>query len=287
MKNLRFVILTGLSGSGKSNAIRCFEDFGFFCVDNLPPPLLPKFAEICTQSAIEISKVALGVDVRERDFLGNVIDVLEDLRVQGYPLEMIYFEARDEVLVRRFSETRRPHPLAKDRPVIEGIQLERERLKELRERADRILDTSEYTVHQLKEALVQHEYSHDKDKALWVNLVSFGFKYGLPYDLDLLFDVRLLPNPNFVPELKPLTGKDPAVADYLASNRHSVEFLRKLKEFLDFLLPQYSREGKYYLNIGVGCTGGKHRSVFITEALGPYLNGMGYQILLRHRDLDR
>jgi len=287
MKNIRFVILTGLSGAGKSNAIRCFEDLGFFCVDNLPPPLLPKFTDLCAQSGSEISKVALGVDVRERDFLGNFSEVLEDLRGQGYPLAMIYFEARDEVLVRRFSETRRPHPLAKDRPVMEGIQRERERLKELRGMADLVLDTSEYTVHQLKEVLNRYELTQGREKSLVVNLVSFGFKYGIPYDLDLLFDVRLLPNPNFVPALKPLTGQDPPVAEYLYSHPRTLAFLDKVKEFLEFLLPQYVEEGKYYLNIGIGCTGGRHRSVFVTETVGGDLRRKGFEVSLRHRDAER
>jgi UPF0042 nucleotide-binding protein len=287
MKNLRFVIVSGLSGAGKSIAIKCFEDLGFFCVDNLPPPLLPKFAELCTQSGSEITRVALGVDIRERDFLENFIDILEDLRNQGYPLKVIYFEARDEVLVRRFSETRRPHPLAKNSPVIEGIRLERDRLKELRGLADLILDTSEYTVHQLKDVLSTQEFSPGPEKSLVIHLLSFGFKYGLPYDLDLLFDVRFLPNPNFLPDLKPLTGRDPDVVSYLSSMERCRVFQEKLTSFLDFLLPLYVEEGKYYLNIGIGCTGGRHRSVYITESLKAYLLGKGYVLSLRHRDVER
>jgi len=287
MKNLHFIILTGLSGAGKSTAIKCLEDLGFFCVDNLPPPLLPKFTELCTQSDNEITRVALGVDVRERDFLGNFIDVLDDLRQQGYPLEIIYFEAREDVIARRFSETRRPHPLAMAGPVIEGIRLERERLRELRERADLILDTSEFTVHELKEVIRRRFSSLNHEKELLINMVSFGYKYGVPYDLDLLFDVRLLLNPNFVPHLKSMTGMMREVVDYIVADPRSKVFLEKLQEFLEFLLPQYVKEGKFYLNIGVGCTGGRHRSVFIVESLSSFLQQRGYDVSVRHRDMER
>ncbi len=286
-KNLRLVIISGLSGAGKSNALRCFEDLGFFCIDNLPPQLLPKLVELCTQSGNEINRIVLGVDIRERGFLHDFENVLNELIKSGYPIEIAYLDARDEVLVRRFSETRRPHPLAKDRPVIEGIKLERDRLKWLREKATLIIDTSDFNIHQLKEEIHRHFLEREKDKRIIVNIISFGFKYGVPYDIDTLFDVRFLPNPNFISHLKPMSGKDKDVSDYLLSAPQMALFLEKFFQFIDFLMTQYEEEGRYYLNIGIGCTGGRHRSVFVAETLAQHMKNNGIETTLRHRDVEK
>lgn len=283
----RMVVISGLSGAGKSNALRCFEDLGFFCIDNLPPQLLPKLVELCTQSGSEFNKIALGIDIREREFLREFENVLNDLIKNGYPIEITYLDARDEVLIRRFSETRRPHPLAKDKPVIEGIKLERERLKWLREKATLIIDTSDFNIHQLKREIHRHFLEKERDNKIVVNIISFGFKYGVPYDIDLLFDVRFLPNPNFVSNLKTMTGRDKEVADYLVSTPQTINFLENFYRFIDFLMSQYEQEGRYYLNIGIGCTGGRHRSVFIAETLSQHINGIGFDITISHRDIER
>ena len=285
MKDLHVVIVSGLSGSGKSHVLRCFEDFGFFCVDNLPPPLLPKFAELCVQSMHGLRQVALGIDIRERDFLDEFFVIFDRLKTSGFQMEILFLEARDEVLVRRFSETRRPHPLAKDMPVIEGIQLERQRLADLKKRADMILDTSDYTVHQLKEVVARYYRRERSPLHLHVTLISFGFKFGIPYELDLLFDVRFLLNPNFVETLRLLTGKDPQVVEYIMQRSEATEFLKSLYQLLDLTLPLYEREGRSYLTVGIGCTGGMHRSVVIVEKVRDYLKAKGYDPQVRHRDI--
>lgn len=285
MKNLRVVFITGLSGSGKSNAIKCFEDLGFFCVDNLPTALLPKFTELCTQSGNEINRVAIGIDVRERGFFKNFLEVLDELKKENYNIEILFLEASDEALVRRFSETRRPHPLAKSGSVVDGIRLERETLSELRKRADEIIDTTNYNVHQLKEVLNKH-YLESEGKRLTISFVSFGYKYGIPYDVDLMLDVRFIQNPNFVKGLKPLKGSDKRVIDYVLKFHETKAFLEKLYEFLKFLIPMYEKEGKSYLTIGIGCTGGRHRSVAVSEILKGYLEKEGYSINIKHRDIN-
>lgn len=285
MKNLRVVFITGLSGSGKSNAIKCFEDIGFFCVDNLPTALLPKFTELCTQSGNEINKVAIGIDVRERGFFKNFLEVLDELKKENYNIEILFLEASDEALVRRFSETRRPHPLAKSGSVVDGIRLERETLSELRKRADKIIDTTNYNVHQLKEVLNKH-YLESEGRKLTISFVSFGYKYGIPYDVDLMLDVRFIQNPNFVKGLKPLKGSDKRVIDYVLKFHETKAFLEKLYEFLKFLIPMYEKEGKSYLTIGIGCTGGRHRSVAVSEILKGYLEKEGYSINIKHRDIN-
>lgn len=285
MKNLRVVFITGLSGSGKSNAIKCFEDIGFFCVDNLPTALLPKFTELCTQSGNEINRVAIGIDVRERGFFKNFLEVLDELKKENYNIEILFLEASDEALVRRFSETRRPHPLAKSGSVVDGIRLERETLSELRKRADKIIDTTNYNVHQLKEVLNKH-YLESEGKRLTISFVSFGYKYGIPYDVDLMLDVRFIQNPNFVKGLKPLKGSDKRVIDYVLKFHETKAFLEKLYEFLKFLIPMYEKEGKSYLTIGIGCTGGRHRSVAVSEILKGYLEKEGYSINIKHRDIN-
>jgi UPF0042 nucleotide-binding protein len=285
--DLRLVIVSGLSGSGKTNALKCFEDLGFFCVDNLPPPLLPVFAELCTQSSAGITKVAVGIDIRERDFLRDFLAIAERLKRDGYHYELIFFEANDEVLVRRFSETRRPHPLAKNMPILEGIQKEREQLAELKKRSDRIIDTSAFTIQQLKDVIAQYYLDQGEIRKPSISVISFGYKYGIPYETDLLFDVRFLQNPNFVSELKALSGEDPSVQEYVFRKPEADRFIELVKSFLFFLVPFYEKEGRPYLTIAIGCTGGRHRSVAIARRLHEDLKAAHYQVVLRHRDVNR
>jgi len=284
---LRIVIISGLSGSGKSNAIKCFEDMGFFCVDNLPIALVPKFAELSSGSGKGYEGVALGIDIRERDLAGNFGRMHYELIEAGYEVELLFLEASDEVLVRRFSETRRPHPLSEGVPLVEAIARERALMGDIRARADRVLDTSSFTVHQLKSELARIYGSGPAARRMTVSLMSFGFKHGVPYDADLVFDVRFLPNPNFVPELKELTGTDKPVQEFVGSSEQTAGFVKRLRGFLDYLLPLYSQEGKTYLTIALGCTGGRHRSVAVVELLKKKFQARGLDVLVRHRDKDR
>jgi RNase adapter protein RapZ len=286
-QSLRFVVITGLSGAGKSFAIKCFEDLGYFCVDNLPTTLIPTFAELCAQSSREIKNIALGVDVREGEYLEHLLEILAGLRAAGHAPEVLFLEASDEILVRRYHESRRRHPLAGDGNVLDGIRAERKALAHLREAADQILDTSELTVHQLKDRLVAMYATPRQRESLTVSLVSFGFKHGIPVDADLVFDLRFLANPHFVEALRAHDGRDREVADFVFSHAESRELLERLQELVRFLLPLYQREGKAYLTIALGCTGGKHRSVAFVEALRAFLEGLGLAPLVRHRDLGR
>jgi UPF0042 nucleotide-binding protein len=283
---LHAVVVTGLSGSGKSTALRVLEDLGFYCVDNLPVALLPRFVELWETSREEVHRVALGMDARERTFLGGFRAAFDEIRRIGVRLEVLYLEASAEVLVRRFSETRRPHPAAPGGTVEDGIRREREALHGLREEADRIVDTSALTVHELRAAL-RDMLARPDTTALTVTFVSFGYKYGLPTDADLAFDCRFLPNPFFVEELRAKTGLDPAVADYVLKRDDTQELLERLEGLLTFALPRYQREGKSYLTIAVGCTGGRHRSVVLVEALRQRLEATGVRVLVRHRDVER
>lgn len=287
MPGLRLVIVSGLSGSGKTYMLKCFEDLGFFCVDNLPPALLPTFAELCLQQGGEVKKVALGIDIRERGFFGGFIANLDRLKAMGHSVELLFLEARDEILVRRFSESRRPHPLLPQAPVMEGVQLERERLFELRSRADRIIDTSDLTVHELKDLVAKQSAGPDGERPMTVSLLSFGYKFGVPFEADLLFDVRFLRNPNFIAELKPLTGEDARVQAHVFDDPDAVALLDRLEALLQFLLPCYERERRSYLTIGIGCTGGRHRSVAIALRLCDRLAKAGCTTTLRHRDLAK
>jgi len=280
------VVVTGLSGSGKSTALRVLEDLGFYCIDNLPILLLPRFVELWESSREEVHRVALGIDARERRFLEGFQAAFDELRRAGVRLEVIYLEASDEVLVRRFSETRRPHPASVGGAVEDGIRKEREALRELRGVADRIVDTSAFTVHELRAAF-RDMLARADTPTLTVSLVSFGYKYGLPTDADLAFDCRFLPNPFFVEELRPKTGLDQPVADWVLGRDDAQEYLRRVDELLAFSLPRYQREGKSYLTIAVGCTGGRHRSVTIVEELRRRLTGTGVRVLVRHRDVER
>lgn len=287
MKNLRIVIVTGLSGSGKSTALRALEDIGFFCVDNLPILLLPKFLEIQGEVSGEISKVALVMDVRERHFLEKHIEIISKLKKKKYSIEILFLEASDDSLVHRFSETRRAHPLSEKRNVSESITLEREKLRGLKDIADTIIDTSLYNIHQLK-ALIQRYYLDPlKGDRITINLISFGFRYGLPSDADMALDVRFLPNPYFFKDLKNHDGNDSRVKEFVLKWDDTAHFLSKLYELLSFLVPRYEKEGKTYLTIAVGCTGGRHRSVVILNQLAEYLSGKDYSVNVNHRDINR
>jgi len=286
-ERVAFVVITGLSGAGKSNAIKCFEDMGYFCVDNLPTTLIPTFADLTARSTQAMRRVALGVDVREREYLSHLLDALGELRTRGHRVEVLFLEASEEALVRRYSETRRRHPLASDGGVLDGIRTERKALSHVREVADRVLDTSALTVHQLKELLVELYGAQRARPGLATSLVSFGFKHGAPYDADLVFDVRFLPNPHFVEALRPLDGRDQRVSDFVLEHPEAQELLRHLVDFLKFLLPLHEREGKAYLTIAIGCTGGRHRSVVLVEELRRVLEGLGYAPTVAHRDVER
>jgi UPF0042 nucleotide-binding protein len=284
---ITFVVITGLSGAGKSYAIKCFEDMGFFCVDNLPTTLIPTFADLIGRSSHTITRVALGVDVREGEYLTHLLDTLAELRRREHGVEVLFLEASEEALVRRYRETRRRHPLAPEGNVVEGIRAERKALSTMREVADRIVDTSALTVHQLKDLLIEMYVAPDKRPGLTISLVSFGFKHGVPFDADLVFDVRFLPNPHFVEALRPLDGRDARVREFILAHEDSRELLRRLQDFLGFVLPAYQREGKAYLTVAVGCTGGRHRSVALVEELRSFLERLGLAATVVHRDLDR
>jgi UPF0042 nucleotide-binding protein len=285
--SITFVVITGLSGAGKSYAIKCFEDMGFFCVDNLPTTLMPTFADLVARAGDRRDRVALGVDVREGEYLSHLLDALIALRQRGHAVEVVFFEANEEALVRRYRETRRRHPLAPDGNVLDGIRAERKALTTVREVADRIVDTSSMTVHQLKDMLIEAYVTPKERPGLAVSLVSFGFKHGVPFDADLVFDVRFLPNPHFVESLKRLDGRDAAVETFVMSFEESRTLLAKIEDLLRFLLPLYEREGKAYLTVAVGCTGGRHRSVTLVELLRRSLEGADRSPVVRHRDVDR
>lgn len=282
-----FVILTGLSGSGKSAAIRVFEDMGYYCVDNLPVALIPVFADLCSRGGEETSRVALVIDIRERSFLRDFPEMLGRLR-GSHQVAVLFFEASDEVLSRRFGETRRPHPMATDSHGLgESIGQERHALQHIRQAADYIIDTTAFTVHELRAYILDNFLAADRRSTLLLTLQSFGFKYGVPRDLDLLFDVRFMSNPFFVESLKDMTGKDAEVMRFLEEKPEYEEFLARVDKLLRFLLPLYIREGKSYLRIGLGCTGGRHRSVAVTERLAARLAGEAIRLRVRHRDMER
>ena len=282
----RFVILTGRSGSGKTQAIRALEDLGYFCIDNLPTQLIPTMAELAMREDTALQKVAIVVDVREKEFLSAFPRVFRKLRMTPKVNPMLIFlEASHSALVRRFSETRRPHPLARDRSVSEGITEERGKLNQIRAMADLILDTTSLTVHELRDIFMQMSRDGRHRADMVVNLVSFGYKNGVPLDADLVFDVRCLPNPHFVETLRKLTGRDRAVVRYMRKHAATRDFIDRLTSFLKFALPHYRQEGKSYLTVAIGCTGGQHRSVMMAEALKKSLTGVtGVKLRVKHRD---
>jgi UPF0042 nucleotide-binding protein len=282
-----FIVLTGLSGSGKSQAIRALEDLGYFCVDNLPTTLIPTLAKLSLRAGRDIDKVAIVVDVREGEFLSSFPKIFRQLRkMPRLNPVLIFLEASHAALVRRFSETRRPHPLALDRSVTEGIRDERSRLNIIREMADEIVDTSDMTVHELRQFFMNLSRDRGSSARLVITLLSFGYKHGVPVDADLLFDGRCLPNPHFVPTLRRRTGRDRAVAEFMERDASTREFMDRLEEYLRYVVPFYVAEGKSYLTIAIGCTGGRHRSVMIGERLRKALSDMGIaRVRVRHRDL--
>lgn len=283
----QFVILTGLSGSGKTQAIRALEDLGYFCVDNLPVLLIPTMAGLAQREETSgLSKIAIVVDVRERGFLSELPRVYRRLKATpGLTPTLIFLEASHQALVRRFSETRRPHPLARDRSVSEGIEEEREKLNAIRKIADLIVDTSNMTVHELRDVFMRMSKDGGTRADMVVNLVSFGYKSGVPVDADLVFDVRCLPNPHFVDNLRRLTGRDRAVVAYMRRHPATQPFIDRVADFLRFALPQYVQEGKSYLTVAIGCTGGRHRSVMVAEALKKALADVqGIRLRVKHRD---
>ncbi len=285
---MKFVIVTGMSGAGKSTALKMLEDMGYFCVDNLPIALLPKFAELAHAPGSDISQVAVGVDIRNGRSLDEMASVLENLKASGVAYQILYLEASDEVLVKRYKETRRAHPLAKQGRVEDGIRLEREKLLYLKKNATYILDTSQLLTRELKKALEQILVEEKNFKNLMITVLSFGFKYGIPNDCDLVFDVRFLPNPYYVDGLKYKTGNDEEVQDFVMGYEISHIFLGKLVDMLNFLIPNYILEGKNQLVIGIGCTGGKHRSVTLANKLFEALSDRSeYGVRLEHRDVSR
>lgn len=287
-QSAKLVIITGMSGAGKTIAVQCLEDLGYFCVDNLPPVLIPKFAELIDQSTGKIGKVALVIDLRGREFFEALSESLQEVREQyTFGTEILFLDATDSVLVQRYKESRRRHPLAPDGLPLEGIQSERKLLEELKGLSTQVIDTSSIKPQQLKEIMTQR-FTSSEQKGMNINVLSFGFKYGVPIDADLIFDVRFLPNPHYVDTLRPMTGLNSEVYDYVMKWPETQEFLTKLLDFLQFMIPQFVKEGKSQVVVGIGCTGGKHRSVSIAEYLGKMLgNGETERVRVSHRDSHR
>ncbi|MGI8737317.1 MAG: RNase adapter RapZ [Candidatus Eremiobacter antarcticus] len=283
---VHFVIVTGLSGAGKSQAAKCLEDLGYFCVDNLPPSLIPKFAELCSVSR-NLRNVAVVLDIRGEEIFGHLLENLRVLDRDRIPYRVLFLDASDAVLVRRYSESRRKHPLADRGRISDSIVAEREELKPIRDAADVIVDTSTLTLTALKDKLAHAVTGISAERALSVSIVAFGFKYGVPLDADLVFDVRFLPNPNYVPDLQPLTGEHPAVIEFLSRTSEVQAFQREFHRFLDFLLPQFLAEGKSHLTIAIGCTGGRHRSVYIAHQLARHLQARRVKAFVENRDSQR
>ena len=284
---LDIIIVTGLSGSGKSVAIRALEDNGFFCVDNLPALLIPKFIDLCQGYHEEIKRIALGVDLRGGQFLGSWPNVLAEMRKAGQRVQIVFFDASDEVLLCRFSETRRPHPMAGEEPIEEGITRERKALEGMRALADKIIDTSSFNVHELKREMEQHFSQILSPRKMTLFLTSFGYKYGIPLDTDMILDVRFLPNPFFVNDLRGKSGLDPEVRDFVMKREETRLYLDRLYSLLELTLPQYEREGKSSLTLALGCTGGRHRSVVLVEVLKKRLEDERRHIHIKHRDIDK
>lgn len=286
MKKVRLVVLSGPSGAGKSTAVRVLEDLGFFCVDNLPVTLLPSMLELAVSSG-EITRVAAVIDVREGSFLKDFPKTFKAIKDAGYSSELVYFEASDAALVKRFSETRRRHPLARTESPLEGIALEREELGEVKAFSDKVIDTSDYNVHELKEFLRESFTVPEREDKMTVNIVSFGYRHGIPADCDMLFDVRFLPNPFFVEGLRALDGRSEEIKSFVLEREETGEFLERVEGFLSYLIPLFWKEGKSYLTIGIGCTGGKHRSVAIAEYLIGSLHSDSGTLRIRHRDIEK
>lgn len=285
---MRFVIVTGMSGAGKSTALKMLEDVGYFCVDNLPFPLITKLSELTSMPSTEINKIAVGVDIRSGNSFSEFENILDELIQAGFQFEILFLDSKDDVLIKRYKETRRNHPLAKEGRLDEGIQKERRKLEDLRKRADYILDTSNMLTRELKTELNKIFVENKEFKNIYVTVCSFGFKYGIPSDADLVFDVRFLPNPYYIEHLRYQTGNDTEIREFVMANESAKEFLQKLKDMVRFLIPNYISEGKHQLVIAIGCTGGKHRSVTLAnelyESLGQDEN-LGIKI--EHRDIEK
>ena len=282
---MRFVIVTGLSGAGKTEATKSLEDIGYFCVDNLPPKLIPKFAEACNTG--QINKVALVMDIRGGVFFDDLFESLEYLRKNNFKYEILFLDCSDEVLVKRFKQNRRSHPLSPKGRVLTGINIERKKLREVQDKADIIIDTSKYPIKDLREKI--NEYFGDYksvEEEISISVLSFGFKYGIPVDSDLVFDVRFIPNPFYIPELKPLSGMDEPVKEYVLKQQETKDFLEKLNDMLKFLIPNYAKEGKKQLIVSIGCTGGRHRSVAIANAVYEELKKEDFNTSIEHRDIN-
>lgn len=284
---MRFVIVSGMSGAGKSTALKMLEDAGYFCVDNLPIQLIRPFAKMAYDGDTNVERAAVGVDIRSGKDLEKLEFILRDMQKEGYAYELLYLDASDEVLVRRYKETRRRHPLARDSRIESGILLEREKTLFLKREATYILDTSTMLTRELKAELDKIFVEEKQYRNIYITILSFGFKYGIPGDSDLVFDVRFLPNPYYVPELRYLTGNDEAIRQFVMKNDEANEFLVKLTDMMEFLIPNYQREGKYQLVVSVGCTGGKHRSVTLANALFEALKEQGYSVKIEHRDIEK
>jgi UPF0042 nucleotide-binding protein len=287
-KPLQITIISGLSGSGKSTAMKALEDSGFYCIDNMPAPLIPTFIELCQHSTGGLARVAIAIDIRGKEFLEDFQKVVKGLRGKGHEVKILFLESTNEVLIRRYSETRRSHPVGKERGIAlpEAVKEERGEMAFLREIADEVIDTSNLNVHQLRGTIMERLMAAPTVR-MKVTLLSFGYSYGLPAEADMVMDVRLLPNPFFVRELRELTGTDREVSDYILKQKETTEFLHRFSEMIEYLIPLYAKEGKSYLTIAVGCTGGKHRSVVITEQLAAMLSQRGTEVTVRHRDIER
>jgi UPF0042 nucleotide-binding protein len=287
MKNMHVVIITGLSGSGKSTSMRALEDIGFFCVDNMPVVLLPRFLKIQSDVSKGITQVAMVMDLREKGFLEKYMKVFTQLKNMGYGIEILFLDASDDALLHRFSETRRVHPLSIKGSVMEGINLEREKLAPLKQMADKVIDTTSLNVHQLKDAVQRYFISSSANQKMIIHVTSFGYRYGVPADADIVLDVRFLPNPYFIEELKYYNGHHPDVRDYVLESEESKIFIQKLFELMAFLIPLYEKEGKARINIALGCTGGRHRSVVMANELGAYFTDKNYVVTINHRDINK
>ena len=283
---MKIVIVTGMSGAGKSTVLKFLEDVDYFCVDNMPPSLIPKFVELCAMQGNDIENIAFGIDIRGGRHFGELLGVLTDIRSE-VDCKVLFMDCSDEVLLKRYKETRRAHPLAKGERIITGIMRERDLLYEVKKRADLIIDTSHLLTRHLRSQLSEIFLENKGFESLVITVLSFGFKYGIPSDADLVFDVRFIPIPFYIPELKPLTGNDVSVRDYVMEQPESEEFLKKLEDMCNFLIPNYVKEGKNQLVIGIGCTGGKHRSVTLANELYAKLRKIGHSVAIIHRDIDK
>lgn len=284
---MRCIIVTGMSGAGKSTVLKFLEDIGFFCVDNLPPSLIPKFIELCSKPGTDIEQVALGIDIRGGKLFNDLFDCLSEIENESHKISILFMDAKDEVLLKRFKESRRNHPLAKGERIIMGIMRERDLLCDVKEKADYIIDTSHILSRHLKEKINDIFLDNKSFDSLMITILSFGFKYGIPADSDLVFDVRFIPNPFYVSELKTLTGNDVEVREYVMDCEESRMFIEKLDDMVSFLIPNYVKEGKNQLVIAIGCTGGKHRSVTLANELYSRLQKNGNSVIINHRDIDK